>query len=213
MGILGFFGKNNKATPTPTSNNRYSDFNKSDLSLSYKSGVKTEISFLGVEQIQLDDGTIKKLEGVKINNDMPDGKFENKKYYMEPIYDKDGNDITKDSYIKLLNENKPLVKGFFQIDELKNQSTNYIGYISYNRQGKPIRAKDRRFEEKYIEKLTKDIRIKEQADKNNFYKKINDLVKRIDEKGPIEEEKNPEWLLNKEDYKKYARTSQDNCRY
>ena len=101
------------------------------------------------EDVSLDDGSIKRLQKVHVMYNNPDNTFEGKNMYMDPVIDKDGNNITRESYLELLSQNKPLVKGFFAIDQVEKQPTNYIGHIGYNREGKPIRGKDTNFERAY----------------------------------------------------------------
>lgn len=146
MGIRDFFRRNKRSNQTIN----YSDEQKNyDCSLQYHSGINADVVFGELEDVSLDDGSIKRLQKVHVMYNNPDNTFEGKNMYMDPVIDKDGNNITRESYLELLSQNKTLVKGFFAIDQVEKQPTNYIGHIGYNREGKPIRGKDTNFERAY----------------------------------------------------------------
>lgn len=150
-----------------------------DCVLKYRSGVNAQVSFKDIEEVALDNGTRKNLQSVLVNYDMPDGTFQRKKYYMEPIFDKDGNNITKESYLSLTNSNMPLIKGFFAKEQLEKEPTNYIGYIDYDNNGKPIRGKDTNFERGYKITLERKIAGKQKESEENFRKQMQDQVERV----------------------------------
>lgn len=146
MRIRDFFRRNKSSNQIVN----YSEEQKNyDCSLQYRSGIIADVSFGELEDVSLDDGSIKRLQRVHVTYNKPDNTFESKNMYMDPISDSNGNNITKESYLNLLAQNKPLVKGFFAIDDVVKQPTNYIGHIGYSREGKPVRGKDTDFEAAY----------------------------------------------------------------
>lgn len=143
MGILSFSKNKNKV------NEISKDSDNLDCRLNYKSGISADISFKDIEQISLDNGNMKMLQAVNVMYNMPDHTFKSKKYYMDPIFNDNGENITKESYLSLIDSNKPLLKGFFEKNQIDNEHTNYIGSIGYNDSGKPFRKKDIIFERAY----------------------------------------------------------------
>ena len=126
MGIRDFFRRNKRSNQTIN----YSDEQKNyDCSLQYHSGINADVVFGELEDVSLDDGSIKRLQKVHVMYNNPDNTFEGKNMYMDPVIDKDGNNITRESYLELLSQNKTLVKGFFAIDQVEKQPTNFIGQI------------------------------------------------------------------------------------
>ena len=146
MGIIDFFRRNKRSNEQVN----YSEQQKNyDCSLQYSSGIRADVTFKDLEDVTLDDGTIKRLQRVHVIYNKPDNTFEGKNMYMDPISDENGNNITKESYLGLLAQNTPLVKGFFAREQLAKEPTDYIGHIAYNNQGKPYRGKDINFERSY----------------------------------------------------------------
>lgn len=176
MGIRDFFRRNK----SNEQNVNYIEQKKSyDCSLQYSSGIRAGVTFMNIEDVTLDDGTIKRLQKVHVIYCKPDSTFEGKNMYMDPITDENGNNITKESYLGLLAQNQPLVKGFFEREQVTKQPTNYIGHIAYNDQGKAYRGKDVNFERSYKAHLDRK-RAKEQAEnelrlKIELQEKINNI--------------------------------------
>lgn len=178
MGIKDIFKRiKNK---NPDIGNMQNNNNYSRCILTYKSGIKADILFENIEDVPLDDGTTKSLQSVIVNYDMPDGRFQGKKYYMEPVFDKDGNNITDVSYISLMEGELPLLKGFFAKEQLDKEPTNYIGYIDYNKNGKPIRGKDSRFEGAYRRMLYRQKLQKQRMDDDRFKRDLQEKVESIE---------------------------------
>ena len=147
MGIRDFFRRKENSDLKYRNENNQQQY---DCTLEYHSGIIANVAFGELEDIELDDGTIKRLQRVHVlYNNKTDNTFEGKNMYMDPISDENGNNITKESYLRLLAQNKPLVKGFFAREQLAKEPTDYIGHIAFNEQGKPYRGKDRNFERSY----------------------------------------------------------------
>lgn len=194
MGILSRFKPKENNKVSNQQGNNYE--RKYDIKLKYISGITAEALFSGVEQIDLGDGTYKNLEGVNITYFFKkDGSFEGKKYYMEPVFDENGNDITKESYYNIQYTNMPLVKGFFEKEQIDQEPTNYIGMIAYNKDGKPIRDKDRDFERRY--KKLRDKRLSEMVSFKEQLEKQTNKPSEINNPSKIPEEGNPEEDLSK----------------
>lgn len=176
MGIKDIFRR--RKNNNPDIGNMQNNNNYSHCILTYKSGIKADVSFENIEDVALDDGTTKSLQSVIVNYDMPDGRFQEKKYYMEPVFDKDGNNITRESYLSLTSSNMPLIKGFFAKEQLDKEPTNYIGYIDYDKNGKPIRGKDSRFEGAYISMLYRQALEKQRTADDKFRRDLNSKVEK-----------------------------------
>ncbi len=148
-------------------NNNYQDNNIQDIPdcvLSYSSGINAKVSFRDLQNIVLDDNTSKLVQNVYVHYDLPNGTFNGKHLCMEPIFDNDGNNITKESYLQILNNNMPLIKGFFAKDEIEKQPTNYIGGINYHQNGKPYRGKDFNFERSYKNHLDREMALRKRQE-------------------------------------------------
>lgn len=181
MGIKDIFRrKKGRAADSTLNNNLQANTPNFDCVLNYKSGVEAQVSFKNIEEVALDDGTIKRLQSVLVNYDMPDGTFQGKKYYMEPVFDKDGNNVTKENYLSLTSSNMPLIKGFFAKEQLDKEPTNYIGYIDYDKNGKPIRGKDGNFERGYKAMLYRQKLQKQRMDDDRFKRDLQEKVESIE---------------------------------
>ena len=178
MGIKDIFRR--RKNKNPDIGNMQNNNNYPDCILTYKSGIKADVSFENIEDVSLDDGTTKSLQSVIVNYDMPDGRFQEKKYYMEPVFDKDGNNVTKESYLSLTSSNMPLIKGFFAKEQLDKEPTNYIGYIDYDKNGKPIRGKDGNFERGYKAMLYRQKLQKQRTDDDRFKRDLQGKVESIE---------------------------------
>lgn len=104
-----------------------------NLILKYKSGTKCEVEFSNLSEIILANGNNKMVQEVLVTYTEPDGSFLRKSVMLDPqiVEDKDGNKFyaTKEFYENLAKDNKGLVKGFFQKDQLNAIENNYIGHI------------------------------------------------------------------------------------
>lgn len=204
MGIMDLFKRRMKKNDNITVNKV-----DPDCSLSYKSGVKADISFKGIEEVLLDDGTKKLLQKVYVLYNNPDKTFEGKDYYMEPVIDQNGNDVTKESYMQLENYNLPLLKGFFEKSQTNNEPTNYLGYIGYDQNNKPYRAKDVNFERSYKGHL--DRKRAREGEKNELIfqqelrEKCNGISVHIDNDQPEDLSKTPCPYKNGDRYNDYCR--------
>lgn len=181
MGIRDWFKKKSVIENKSNYDNR--NVNEFDCKLSYHSGINADIKFGNIETIVLDDNTTKQLQSVNVSYNMPDKSFQGKKYYMEPVYDKDGNNITRESYTSLVNTNKPLLKGFFAKEQLDKEPTNYIGYIDYDSNGKPVRGKDYNFERGYKVIQDREMARKQQereANENKFAAELREQISNVD---------------------------------
>ena len=180
MGIKDIFRrKKGRAADNTLNNNLQTNTPNFDCVLNYKSGIEAQVSFKNIEEVALDDGTIKRLQSVLVNYDMPDGRFQEKKYYMEPVFDKEGNNVTKENYLSLTSSNMPLIKGFFSKEQLDKEPTNYIGYIDYDKNGKPIRGKDGNFERGYKAMLYRQKLQKQRMDDDRFKRDLKEKVESI----------------------------------
>lgn len=144
MGIRDFFRRNKRSNEQVN----YSEQRKNyDCSLQYSSGIKADVTFKDLEDVTLDDGTIKRLQRVHVMYNKPDNTFEGKNMYMDPIFDENGKNVTKDVYLSQLPEKS--VKEFFLKSVVDTQITNYIGYIGVNAKGEYVPQKDGNFERAY----------------------------------------------------------------
>lgn len=143
------FGKKN-STKNVNSNNLQ---NMYDIVLQYKSGTQANIKFSDeLTRVELPDGSFKMLQGAKITYIEPNSEFSSKDVLLEPISytGSDGNLVdTKQYYNQLMNSNMPLIKGFFQKEQISNIPTNYIGYIGQDANGKYNRSYDNSFNKMY----------------------------------------------------------------
>lgn len=171
MGLKDFF-KRMKRKKDNTSVNK----EEPDCYLSYKSGIRADISFKGLEEVSLDDGTKKLLQKVYVLYNNSDKTFEGKDYYIEPLIDQNGNDVTKESYMQLEKYNLPLLKGFFEKSQTNNQPTNYLGYIGYDQNNNPYRAKDVNFERSYKEHLDRKRTMEAYEREGSFRDELNNMI-------------------------------------
>lgn len=208
MGIMDFFRRNKKEKQK----NNYDNRNVIDCRLEYSSGITADIKFTDLQELLLDNGATKTLQRVSVMYIMPNGEFITKPYYMEPVFDREGNNITKESYLQLVNNNKPLIKGFFSKEQIDNLSTNYIGYINYYQNGTPFRDKDDNFEVAY--KVMQDRKREEQENKRRLADEQfkQELLSKVNNQGVHIKTCHAEYLGDKKYGKNYEKKPDGNCR-
>lgn len=183
MGLLDFLKKKDKTqnsqveAPKPVVEEP-----KSDIELTYSSGIKARIDF---GEVINKDG--KYIQEIHITYLHPDGFFEGKDYLIEPhlIRKSDGNMVydTKAYYNELEKRGyHSYVKGMFkkeEIDEIVNHDkTDYIGDFDFSRDGRPTRTFDEDFRKKYIEECRRLREEKTEIDRQRDMQRIEDAVER-----------------------------------
>lgn len=144
-------GKNKNVNMAQSSIPNYED--RHDLNLYYKSGASAHVKFEDeLTSLMLNDGTYKELQKAIIQYIKPDGSFESKDVFLEPInltYDNGVTVNTKDYYKALTKSDLSLIKGFFEENQVRSLDTNYIGYIGQNNDGTYNRSYDNSFKQIY----------------------------------------------------------------
>ncbi len=151
MGRIGDFFKrilnrkdnNNNNIKARSSVPNYED--TQDLNLYYGSGASAHVKFDDeLTRVMLNDGTYKELQRARVMYINPDNSLFSKDVLLEPIN-------TKEYYKDLTKTNLPLIKGFFEQNQVRSLDTDYIGYIGKNEDGTYNRSYDNKFKQIYKE--------------------------------------------------------------
>src|SRR5574344_979683 len=201
MGVKDFLNKITGKSKKNQEENNTRDNNEmsSDIILKYRSGDEANVLFEQLENVKLDNGTQKLLQKLKvIYIDKNTKKFEGKEFYMEPEFDENGNNITKEKYLETARENMPLAKGFLQKEQVNSMSTNYIGKIGYKENGKPYREKDDKFERGYKQLIDRIIEQKIKEENSKFRKGLEiqvnnapDCYEKVNHAEELSNQRNP----------------------
>ncbi len=160
MGIFNLGKKENKNIQNETNKrvNSYADIKQSDLSyISNSTGIKTDIWIDDNDMVEIEG---KKLQKIRVSYDDPNemGKcteLSGKEYLVDPailrLHDGRYLNQTKEYYMRLYETQYSLFKGFFNKDDVKSQTTNYIGALETDEYGRYTKRRyiDKEFEKKY----------------------------------------------------------------
>lgn len=178
---MGLFDRMKKRRMPEYKGNSEGNFEeKYDFSVGYNSepnkGIMANGKFSDLEKVTLEDGTEKLLQKLYIMYQNPDGSFDGKDYYMDPILEENGENKTKEFYMQMLKQNKSLLKGFILPSQVLNMPTNYIGKISYNKEKIPFREIDRHFEKLYKDQIERNKVRREEYDNNKTEKGLREKL-------------------------------------
>ncbi|MEG2348665.1 MAG: hypothetical protein RSB67_03355 [Clostridia bacterium] len=203
MGIMDFLKRKKETQEEP-------EENKEKFILNYSSGQKAEIDFGEIEQVEE-----KLLQKINIMYIEKNQSFKGKSYYVEPInlQRAENGDLineTEQYYKNLAKQNISLTKGFFKGEELDKLSTDYIGFIGQDEDGKYNRSYDNEFLVKYKDHYNELQAQKQAQNDTNNQKKDDDFMS--DLKSRVEEphiKTSHAQILTKEKYEEHYKNKKE----